>query len=160
MIYLAVFIFVLILGTFLGYIFHRMFHASWSGRFYKAHMTHHQKLYPANDFYSDSYRDPGKDNTFWLFLAAFTPLGIATALLMVFGVISISIGLVAIGTMSFIGFINNSLHDSFHLRKSFWHRFWFFDRLQKLHYIHHVDMTMNFGIFNFTWDKLLKTFTK
>jgi sterol desaturase/sphingolipid hydroxylase (fatty acid hydroxylase superfamily) len=158
MLYLAVFLFVLGLGTFLGYIFHRMFHQPWSGKFYDAHMTHHTKLYPASDYTSDEYREPGKDNTVWLFLLAFSPLGIIVLSLMLFSVIPIAMGIGIILEMILIGFVNNNMHDGFHLRKSFWDRFKFFSHLRKLHYEHHVDMSKNYGIFYFMWDKLFGTF--
>lgn len=158
MLYLAVFLFVLALGTFLGYIFHRMFHQPWSGRFYEAHMTHHLKLYPPTDYYSDTYRKPGRDNTVWLFAAVFSPLGVLVIGLMFWHVISILMGIGIIAEMSLIGFVNNSMHDGFHLNRSFWDRFGFYARLRKLHFEHHVDMGKNYGIFSFVWDKLFGTY--
>lgn len=148
----------LVFFTFLGYVFHLMFHKPWSGRFYKAHMNHHLKQYPASDYYSDEYRDPGQDNTVWLFTLVFSPFVITVLLLTVFRIISMTIGIPVLLEMALIGWVNNDLHDSFHLRKSFWQRFWFFDRLVKLHYNHHVNMGTNYGIFSFIWDKIFGTF--
>jgi len=159
MLYLIVFLFVFVLGTFLGYAFHRMFHSTWSGRFYKAHMTHHLKLYPPTDYFSDKYRDPGKDNTVWLFILAFSPLGLLILSLMYFSAISIPMGIGVAVEITIIGWLNNSMHDAFHLRKSFWDRFSFFSKLRKLHFQHHVNMKSNYGIFSFFWDKLLKTYS-
>ena len=150
--------FTLILFTFLGYAFHRMFHRRWSGRFYVAHMNHHLKQYPVSDFYSDEYRDPGSDSTVYLFALLFSPILITMVLLTVFHIVSLFLGLSVLAEMLFIGWVNNSLHDSFHLRKTFWHRFWFFDRLVKLHFNHHLDQNTNFGIFSFVWDRLFRTF--
>lgn len=160
LLYLTVFIFVLILGTFLGYIFHRMFHQPWSGRFYKSHMVHHLKLYPITDYYSDTYRDPGKDNTVILFGICFAPLGIGIILLTIFSIIPILMSVMIIVEMSLIGIVNNSMHDAFHLKKSFWDKFWFFARLRKLHFLHHSNMKSNFGIYSFAWDYLLGTLKK
>jgi len=158
--YVAVFIFVLILGTFLGYIFHRMFHQPWSGRFYKSHMVHHNLLYPPSNYISDEYRDPGSDNTVWLFAACFSPLGMLVAALAFYGVISITMAIFVVVEMSAIGFVNNSMHDAFHLRKSLWDRLWFFSRLRRLHFQHHVNQRSNFGIYSFMWDWLLNTYNK
>lgn len=158
MIEIAVLFTTFILLTFLGYGFHWMFHQPWSKRFYVAHMNHHTKQYPPTDFYSDKYRDPGKDNTVLLFAFAFAPFVITTIALTATASISLFLGLSILAEMAIIGVLNNSLHDSFHLRKTFWHRFKFFDRLTKLHYQHHIDMRMNYGIFNFTFDRIFRTF--
>lgn len=144
--------------TFLGYAFHWMFHQKWSKRFYRAHMNHHLKQYPVSNFYSDKYRDAGKDNTVVLFGLIFSPLVFLALILTVFGYINLFLGIAILLEMAVIGFLNNSLHDSFHLKKTFWHRFSFFDKLVKLHYNHHIKMKTNFGIFSFVWDRLFGTF--
>jgi sterol desaturase/sphingolipid hydroxylase (fatty acid hydroxylase superfamily) len=149
---------VFILMTFLGYAFHWMFHQKWSGPFWKAHMVHHLFRYPPSSFLSAKYRDAGKDNTTWLFALVFAPLIIAVIVLTVFHIISLFIGISILIEMSLIGALNNSLHDSFHLTNSFWHRFWFFDRLVKLHLNHHIRMGSNFGIFSFSWDRIFRTY--
>jgi len=151
-------VFTFVVLTFLGYVFHAMFHKPWSGRFYKAHMNHHTIQYPPSDFYSDKYRDPGKDNTVLLFAIAFSPIVLTMVILTVTGAVSLLMGLSVLAEMGIIGWLNNSLHDSFHLRNTFWERFAFFDRLKKLHFQHHVDMSTNFGIFSFIWDQIFETY--
>ena len=148
----------LILFTFLGYAFHMMFHRPWSGRFYKAHMNHHLRQYPVSDFYSEKYRDPGTDSTVWLFALVFSPILITMVVLTALHVVSLFLGITVLLEMIFIGWLNNSLHDAFHIKKTFWHRFPFFDRLIKLHFEHHVDMGTNYGIFSFIWDKIFGTY--
>lgn len=155
--FIAIF-FTLFVLTFLGYGFHWMFHQPWSGRFFKAHMNHHTKQYPPSDFYSDEYRDPGKDNTVWLFALVFSPIVLTMIALTVTGTVSLFMGLAILAEMGIIGWLNNSLHDSFHLRNSFWDKFPFFEKLRKLHFEHHVDMSKNFGIFSFIWDKIFGTY--
>jgi sterol desaturase/sphingolipid hydroxylase (fatty acid hydroxylase superfamily) len=54
--------------------------------------------------------------------------------------------------------LHNNMHDSFHIRKTFWHKFPFFQKLIKSHYQHHINMGTNYGIFSFFWDKLFKTY--
>lgn len=160
MVYLLVFVIGLLALTLLGYGTHYMFHQPWSGRLFQAHMVHHQKLYPIDNFLSDAYRYAGKDNTTLLFALVFAPLVLAALLLTIFGVIPLAIGLEILGLMGIIGFVNNYLHDAFHLHKSFWHRFWFFEHLQKLHFNHHAKMDTNFGIFSFWWDRVFGTFVE
>jgi len=151
-------IFVFVLLAFLGYVFHWAFHQRWSKRFYSSHMNHHLKQYPPSDFYSDRYRDPGSDNTAWLFALVFSPFVATIVVLTLISAVSLFLGLAILAEMAVIGWLNNSLHDSFHLRETFWHKFKFFNRLQKLHYQHHVNMRSNLGIFSFLWDKIFRTF--
>lgn len=148
----------LIAMTFLGYAFHLMFHKPWSRRFYQAHMNHHLKQYPPSNFISDNYRDAGNDNTVWLFTIVFSPFVLTVLILTLTHVLSIFLGVSVLIEMILIGLLNNSMHDSFHLKKTFWHRFWFFDSLIKLHYYHHIDMSTNYGIFSFIWDKIFGTY--
>jgi len=144
--------------TLLGYGFHWMFHQPWSGHFYKAHMNHHLKQYPPTDFYSDTYRYAGKDNTVVLFGLVFAPIVITMIVLTATGGVSLFLGLSVLAEMGIIGALNNSLHDCFHLRNSFWQKFSFFERLRKLHFQHHVDMSTNYGIFSFIWDQIFGTY--
>lgn len=157
-IHLLILIAFFIVFTFLGYAFHRIFHQPWSGRFYKSHMNHHLKQYPLNDFYSDKYRNSGKDNSVWLFAIAFSPLVAILVWSVVSGHVGILFGAMIAIEMAIVGWLNDSMHDSFHIRKTFWHKFPFFQRLIDLHYQHHVDMGTNYGIFSFYWDKVFKTF--
>lgn len=154
----VIFFITLIVMTFLGYAFHMMFHKPWSGRFYQAHMNHHLKQYPPSNFTSEGYRDSGKDNTVYLFILVFSPFVLTVLGLALAHVISIFLGVSVIIEMIAIGWLNNSIHDSSHLKNTFWHKFKFFDRLIRLHYYHHVNMGTNYGIFSFTWDKIFGTY--
>lgn len=151
---------IFILFTFLGYVFHWMFHQEWSGIFYRKHKNHHEKQYPETDLISDVYREAGADNTTFLFLGVFSPIIIGTILLMVFGVVGKIFGGVILFEMVVIGLINAYLHDSFHLNKSIWHKWPAFDRLRKLHFIHHHNQSKNFGIFSFVWDRMFKSYSE
>jgi sterol desaturase/sphingolipid hydroxylase (fatty acid hydroxylase superfamily) len=144
--------------TSLGYISHWAFHQRWSGRFYTSHMSHHLVLYPPSDFYSDKYRDAGKDNTSVLFFLIFLPLILGAIAITVLKIIPLLFGIIILVEMAAFGAANNVLHDAFHLRKTFWQRFWFFDKLVKLHIQHHKNMKKNFGILFFWPDKLFNTF--
>lgn len=144
--------------TFLGYISHWAFHQKWSGLFYRKHYTHHFVLYPIEDFVSDKYRNPKKDNSVFLFAIVFAPFVFTALFLTIFHIIPLLFGLIILGEMLIFSILNDQLHDAFHLNNSFWHRFWFFDRLKKLHFQHHIDTNSNFGIFNFAFDKILGTY--
>jgi Delta7-sterol 5-desaturase len=147
-----------LLTSFLGFIIHWSFHQPWSGRLYKSHYTHHFKLYPPGNLISDIYRDPGDDSTARLFIILFSPLLLVVIGLTIFHIIPIIYGCAIFGTMAIVGVLNDRLHDSAHLNKSMWHRWPGFSKLQKLHNIHHFDVSKNYGIFSFMWDKLFKTY--
>jgi sterol desaturase/sphingolipid hydroxylase (fatty acid hydroxylase superfamily) len=133
--------------TLFGHVLHWSLHQKWMGLFNKSHMVHHLKKYPASDFYSEVYRDAGKDKS--------TYVG-------VFILGSVCLTITALSTLFFVGWLHNYLHDSFHITNHFLGKIplfnKLFDRWIKLHYQHHVNMQTNFGIFTFHWDKLFKTF--
>jgi sterol desaturase/sphingolipid hydroxylase (fatty acid hydroxylase superfamily) len=159
LLYPLVFIFTFMFLTFLGYIIHRAFHQEWSGTFYRRHYDHHFLQYPKTDLLSDTYRYPNKGNSsVWLFAICFAPLVLTALFLTIFGVIPLGIGIMIFIEMAIIGVANDHLHDSFHIRKTFWARFKYFKELRRLHFLHHMDTQSNFGIFSFTWDRLLGTY--
>lgn len=141
--------------TFLGYITHRWFHSKSSGVFFTAHMNHHLKQYPKNDLLSEKYRDAGKDNTFYYFLLVFSPFIISAIYL---ATVNFWLGLIILIEMAAVSALNDRLHDAFHIKDTFLKRFDFFRKLRRLHFIHHRDMSSNYGIFSFAWDKVFKTF--
>jgi sterol desaturase/sphingolipid hydroxylase (fatty acid hydroxylase superfamily) len=149
---------VFLLTTFLGFVIHWFFHQPFAGRFYKAHLNHHEKQYPPNDLVSDEYRNAGKDNTVFLFLIIAAPILITIVLMMIFSVIPFILGLLTLIEVSVIGYVYNAMHDAFHLRKSVWNRFPGFEKLRMLHFIHHQNMKVNFSIFWFFWDRVFGSF--
>lgn len=154
------FIICYIVLSFLGYLFHYVLHQRWSGPFYRAHMNHHLKKYPHTDFFSETYRDAGKDNTVFLFTIAFSPLIVLATLLTITETISIMHGVFILSQMAILGWLNNSIHDACHLKISMWDKFPFFERIRTIHFIHHYDMAKNFGIFSFEWDFVFRTFKR
>jgi sterol desaturase/sphingolipid hydroxylase (fatty acid hydroxylase superfamily) len=138
---------------------HWALHQEWMGRFNKSHMTHHMTLYPPERFASEKYMHAGKDSTIIFFLIAGAPLLLAPIALFFFGYLSFFTAIVLVAELGGLGLINNYFHDSFHIQEHFLNRFSAFRKLVDLHYVHHVDMNKNFGIFTFMWDKVFKTFS-
>ena len=145
--------------TLFGYIMHYALHQQWMGRFNKSHMTHHMILYPPERFSSEKYMHAGKDSTIIFFLIAGAPLLFAPLALFFFGYLSFFSAIILVAELGGLGLLNNYLHDSFHIQGHFLNRFEVFRKLVDLHYIHHVDMKKNFGIFTMMWDKTFKTFS-
>lgn len=150
---------VFILVNLFGYVAHKCLHQSWTGRFNQAHMTHHLKLYPSTDFFSEEYRDPGRDNTVIIFGMASLPILALPIIFYFLGFLSSSLMIIALVEMLFLGWLHNYLHDAFHISNHWLNRFNLFKHWVRLHYQHHVNMQTNFGIFSFILDKLFGTFS-
>lgn len=147
-----------------GHTVHWALHQSWSSYFNKAHMNHHMKQYPPEDYLSEKYRHAGKDSTPKFFVLAALPMLSAVFAFWWFGVISLSLMIVAYVIMFGVGLLDNYLHDAFHIKNHWLTRtpvvkVWF-ARWVQFHYLHHVNMGTNYGIFNFMWDKVFNTFWK
>lgn len=148
----------LVLSNFLGYWIHRALHQKWAGPFYRAHMQHHLELYPADKLTSSTYR-----NAHWynrgpfLFTPPFlvivlTAIGIAQLLhAPMWTVIDIACIFIV------FGFVNDWIHDSFHLEKHFLQKLRYYRLIRIAHLFHHVNMDKNYGIVSYEWDKIFKT---
>lgn len=147
-----------VFSTFLGYWAHLAFHQSWSGIFYRAHTNHHTIQYPPNDFISEKYRSAGKYNSAYYFTFIFLPIiGLLVSSVFFLGISTFTC-LIILATMLSVGLLHDNIHDSFHLQNSIWHHLPFHKKWQQLHLVHHIDQSKNFGVYNFLFDKLFKTF--
>lgn len=147
-----------------AYVVHWSLHQQWTGRLNQKHMTHHLILYPPSDYSSDKYRVAGVDNTVITFTIAAIPLVAAPIILGVLGILPLSLVITTLVMMGLMGFLHNYLHDAFHIKNHFLNHvpvlgnifaYW-----NRLHYLHHVDMQKNFGIFLFHWDHVFRTYWK
>lgn len=145
-----------------GYVMHWVLHQSWMGSINQAHMTHHQKLYPPDDYVSDYYRRAGKDAAPKFFIIAALPLIIAPLVLCILGILPWYLLLTIWLMEALMGFLHDYLHDAFHIKNHWLNHLPvvrdIFRRWNYLHYLHHVDMGANYGIFSFHWDRLFKTY--
>jgi hypothetical protein len=151
-----------IIVSLFGYVVHWTLHQKWAGLLNSAHMTHHLELYPPEDFTSDTYRDAGQNSALRVFAIAALPLILAPFVLWFLGIFSFGMVIAVLLVEGSVGFLNNYLHDAFHIKNHWLARTPFlqviFGRWFQLHYLHHVDMGKNFGIFGFHWDRIFKTF--
>jgi len=150
------------ISSLFGYVVHRSLHQSWTGKLNRSHMTHHLTLYPPSDYLSEKYRDAGKDNTFFIFAIAAIPIVALPIILYFLKVISLMLAIIALIVMAIMSFLHSYLHDSFHIKNHFLTRLPIikvvFAYWNHLHYLHHVNMQKNFGIFLFHWDHIFKSF--
>lgn len=153
-----------IITSLFGYVIHWSLHQTWAGQFNNAHMTHHLKLYPPEDFTSEVYRNAGKDSTPKFFAMAAIPLILCPIVLGLLGILSWPLAITVLVVEAAMGFFHDYLHDAFHIKNHFLTRIPvvrdIFQKWIDLHYLHHVDMGKNYGIFVFHWDRIFGTFWK
>lgn len=151
-----------IIASFAGHVIHWALHQTWSGFLNKAHMSHHLEMYPIQNFTSDVYRHAGNNSTPKYFALAALPVILAPIILGILGILPLHLVLIVLFIEGLMGFLNDHVHDSFHLNHHWMMRVPGLKLLHikwtLLHYIHHKDMTKNFGIFTFSWDKIFGTF--
>lgn len=150
--------------TLFGYLTHRALHQRWMGVFYKAHMVHHTKLYPPADYHSDTYRSAGKNSTSKFFVVISIPIILTLILLGWYEILPFKLVLISLLEMLILGWFHDLFHDAFHVKNHWLNKAPLFNiifkKWNRLHFQHHSNMKRNFGIFDFIWDKALKTFTK
>jgi len=158
---LVIFLLTSIGTTFFGYWAHKSLHLKLMSFFSKSHKVHHDKLYPLDDFKSDVYRSAGKDSTVIFFAFASIPVVAIPFILSFFGVLTLFQAFFSFGVMLGIGWLHDYIHAVFHLNSHWLQRVSFvskyLEKLEKLHYLHHVDENKNFGILVFWWDQLFRT---
>ncbi len=149
-----------IMITFFGFTLHYCLHRPFMGKFYQMHLTHHFKLYPPENFTSDKYLDPGKDNTVIIFLLMGSPLILLPIVLFAAHIISLPILITAMLSMALFGIPNNFLHDAFHIKHHWLRKYQWFAKLTDLHFQHHINIKSNYGIYFFGWDRLFGSLQK
>jgi len=149
----------LLAAIFFGHAIHWALHQRWSRVFNRAHMEHHELLYPPGRLSSDKYRMP---RWYHRGVLLFTPgliilLGAAGGLFWLLGAPWWTLIVFAVVLIGF-GLFNDVAHDTMHIRKHPLMKHQWYRRMRKLHYLHHVDMSKNYGIINFSFDRLFGTF--
>jgi hypothetical protein len=148
----------LILASFFGHVVHWLIHQEWMGPAHRGHMEHHLDLYPPGKLVSDRYLAAKWYRSGPLL---FTPpllliLGAVGGLMWALGLPLWTVAVLGVCLVGF-GLVNDYFHDSFHIRKHPLNHFKWYKRLRRLHFQHHYDMTVNYGIVFFDWDRVFKT---
>ena len=153
---IAIILFVFAYGSLVGYFVHRLMHSKLFMGLAKIHKIHHL-LYTTNDFESETYRSAGKDTSSFVFVP----------------IITIAIMLLCIGMLIFhswwiypiilaegiiVGYLNDRLHDYFHITNHWLNKYHWFRVIKQLHWNHHDNPEVNHGIIWFIPDKIFGTF--
>jgi sterol desaturase/sphingolipid hydroxylase (fatty acid hydroxylase superfamily) len=147
-----------LVGSIVGYFVHRAIHHEWAGPLYRGHMEHHLEIYPKGRLTSDKYTIAKWYNSGPVLFtpAALLVITLGALVCWVLGGSLWLFGTFSVGLVAF-GLVNDYVHDSFHLRRHWLHRFSFYKPLRRQHFEHHNDMTKNFGIVVMFWDSVFKT---
>jgi Fatty acid hydroxylase superfamily len=138
----------------IGWFLHRLAHCPWAGPYHRYHMRHHLEFYPPERFSSDRYLGDFKTSLVVWMAPFFVVLGAIAYALM-----ALPAWLAAVAGAGAAAWLNDSLHTAFHLRETLWSGLgdWFARRKLR-HFLHHVDMLANMGIWEHAIDRRLGTF--
>lgn len=146
-----------VIGNFTGWVTHWMFHQKWSGKLHEAHEAHHD-MYSRGQFLSDAYLSTGSNSGTVFFTLFIIPvIAVAFTILMIFGVAWWTYPIILIES-AFVGIIYNRIHDAIHIKNHPYEKYKWFRRLRILHRVHHANVQTNLGIYEFSWDRIMKTF--
>ena len=127
-------------------------HRKKCGYISRIHADEHHGIYSRNLLVSESYLDEAKSVDY------FYAIPILLLAACVFLLVPLDIFLVHIATLSLSTFAHFYLHVQYHLRNTWLKRYQWFKRKQRLHLLHHRDMTRNYAVIEFFWDRVLGTF--
>lgn len=150
----------------LGYTVHRMLHSqhqkiAWLT---ELHLVHHQQIYPPTKLRSTKYIAPPNGKFLGMGVEWILPVSLVTApvitIALALGMPFWTVATFLVSALTWTAFMISYMHDAFHIKRSWLLRSRWFKRIRKLHDLHHLDMTSNFGICFFSLDKLFKTYRK
>lgn len=137
---------------------HKLLHSKITGKYNKSHMAHHILLYPKHNCFSDTYRSAGKNDSSRFFILFGMPIIIIPIIMYAVGSITGFSLICSLLTTLFFGVFNDLCHMYYHTNHHFLDKFHICREMKRLHFLHHVKMQRNFGITNFLFDKVLKSF--
>jgi sterol desaturase/sphingolipid hydroxylase (fatty acid hydroxylase superfamily) len=127
-------------------------HRKKGGFIHTLHAYEHHGIYSKDFVVSDSYLDEAKSLDY---LYAVPALLLAAG---VYSVVSLDYFLVHIAALALSTFAHLYLHVQYHLKDSPLKRYHWFQTKRRLHLLHHEDMTRNFAVVEFVWDRLMGTY--
>lgn len=142
-----------LIGEFIGYIVHLLMH-----RLYvPEHEEHHMTLYPPDNFLSRKYREPSGKSS-WLQDIRYTIPALVFIPLIVFFLNWQHAVIFSVIALS-LGFFNQWIHNAMHVRYHWLGNIRYLNRwfywARKRHFIHHVELHRNLGMYHFVWDTAL-----
>lgn len=123
-------------------------------------MEHHLKQYPANNLTSTTYRKARWNNRGpFLFTPPLLMISLLTLCVSALLHIPFWVPMYVFCSFILIGVFEDIVHDSTHIRNSYL-KSSLFRIIRNDHYVHHIDMTKNFGISTTVFDRLFGTYSR
>lgn len=116
------------------------------------HTLSHHKIYTPNQFETAEY-DKNEKNITYAFLI---PVGILSSV--AYGIFPVEFFIVVVSGSAISYLLQIYLHTHYHLSESWLLRYPWFRRLKALHQIHHIYPDKNYGLINFSFDRVTGTF--
>jgi sterol desaturase/sphingolipid hydroxylase (fatty acid hydroxylase superfamily) len=134
-------------------LFHRYLgHTRLGGRFFRNHIQFHHGHYSGDHVVSIGYLDNGDHNTAIFLLPVVLIIAISYFLLR----LDLFVIQATVMSLSFCG--HYYLDNQYHATESWLGRFSWFQRKQRLHFVHHGYANCNFAVIDYFWDRLLGTY--
>ena len=127
-------------------------HSVFGRSLHQTHVRSHHGLYANDVLASDLYSDEEDSLTSYYVIPTVILVALAYFLL------PLDILLVHFGSLALAFYAHVYLHVHYHLTNSWLKRFEWFRRKQRLHYVHHADMSKNFAVVEFFWDRVFGTY--
>jgi len=118
---------------------------------YLSHAGSHHKIYRPETFEQSTYRKDEASVTH-----TFVPAAMALALI-AWAILPFDLWLVATASLTITFLLHVYLHAQFHIEGSRLNRFSWFRERKELHRQHHMDPSTNFGVLEFSYDRLMGT---
>jgi sterol desaturase/sphingolipid hydroxylase (fatty acid hydroxylase superfamily) len=126
-------------------------HRSIGGALHTTHVGEHHAIYPAEALVAERYSDQRDASKYYIVPGALIVLASYAAL-------PIDVFAVHVGTLALSSAAHAYVHVQYHLRDPWLGRFRWFQRRRHLHFVHHQDLTKNFAVLEFVWDRLFGTY--
>jgi len=133
------------------YILHKISHNKNFGFLYKWHHYHHVIEFPYYQLTTDIYPQTNKLENIYIYFI------ILWWIVMYYILEFYYFNILFIESLIYVIWIDK-MHESYHLNNSIFEKFEWFRKKKELHLLHHKKTFLNLNLFDFTSDKLLKTY--
>jgi sterol desaturase/sphingolipid hydroxylase (fatty acid hydroxylase superfamily) len=142
-----------------GYFVHWLLHTDRFAKLAPSHNIHHT-LYTPDDFESETYRDAEENDSVRVFVPIITGAIVLASIPLWFIFHTWWIYPIILAEGAFVGWLNDYIHECFHIIDHPYNKYSYFKKLKRLHLIHHIFPKKNHAIIWFGPDRLFGTFSK
>lgn len=139
---LATVVIAFFLSEWVGFSVHRLAHWPGSGWLFRNHLRHHAEAYPPSRYQTERYLGDLKTSFLRIFVPLFVGLNVLAWI-----VLPWHLATIFFVTSSATALANSYLHDSYHMNDHWLRRFGWHRRLVDTHYVHHLNVKKNLGIY-------------